>query len=57
MLLTSEPSLQPQIVVLKTNKNINIWGWKDVFVVKNIGCSSRGPTFEAQDPHGSYNHL
>jgi len=30
--------------------------WKDGSVVKSIGCSSRGPVFDSQHPHGS-SHL
>jgi hypothetical protein len=26
--------------------------WQDVSAVKSIGCSSRGPEFNSQQPHG-----
>lgn len=28
-------------------------GWGDVSAVKSIGCSSKGPRFNSQQPHGS----
>ena len=28
-------------------------GWRDGSVVKSTGCSSRGPGFSSQHPHGS----
>jgi hypothetical protein len=28
-------------------------GWRDGSVVKSAGCSSRGPEFNSQQPHGS----
>jgi hypothetical protein len=27
-------------------------GWRDGSVVKNTACSSRGPEFKSQQPHG-----
>jgi hypothetical protein len=27
-------------------------GWRDSSVVKSTGCSSRGPEFNSQQPHG-----
>jgi hypothetical protein len=27
-------------------------GWRDGSVVKNTDCSSRGPEFKSQQPHG-----
>jgi hypothetical protein len=27
-------------------------GWRDGSVVKNAGCSSEGPEFKSQQPHG-----
>jgi hypothetical protein len=27
-------------------------GWRDVLVVKSTDCSSRGPEFKSQQPHG-----
>jgi hypothetical protein len=31
--------------------------WRDVSEVKNTDCSSRGPQFNSQQPHGASNHL
>jgi hypothetical protein len=31
---------------------VKFWGWRDGSVVKNTGCSSRGPEFKSQQPHG-----
>ena len=28
------------------------WGWRDGSVVKNTDCSSGGPEFKSQQPHG-----
>jgi hypothetical protein len=28
------------------------WAWRDGSVIKSIGCSSRGPWFDSQQPHG-----
>jgi hypothetical protein len=28
------------------------WSWKDGSAVKSIDCSSRGPEFNSQQPHG-----
>ena len=35
------------------NKNKKQWGWKDGSMVKSTACSSRGPEFNSQQPHGS----
>ena len=32
---------------------IGTQGWRDGSVVKSTGCSSRGPQFNSQHPHGS----
>jgi hypothetical protein len=32
-------------------KNV-LLGWRDGLVVKKTGCSSRGPEFNSQQPHG-----
>jgi hypothetical protein len=29
-----------------------VLGWRDGSVVKSTGCSSRGPEFKSQQPHG-----
>jgi hypothetical protein len=29
-----------------------VWGWRDGSMVKRTGCSSRGPEFKSQQPHG-----
>jgi len=38
----------------QTNKQTNKkkWGWRDGSVVKSTDCSSRGPEFYSQQPHG-----
>jgi len=28
------------------------WGWRDGSAVKSTDCSSRGPEFKSQQPHG-----
>jgi hypothetical protein len=28
------------------------WGWRDISAVKSTDCSSRGPEFNSQQPHG-----
>ena len=33
-------------------KDANYWGWRDGSVVKSTDCSSRGPEFNSQQPHG-----
>jgi hypothetical protein len=35
--------------VIKLKKN---WGWRDGSEVKSTDCSSRGPEFNSQQPHG-----
>jgi hypothetical protein len=30
----------------------NFRGWRDGSVMKSTGCSSRGPEFNSQQPHG-----
>jgi hypothetical protein len=37
---------------LKKYIKILIWGWRDGSVVKSTDCSSRGPEFDSQQPHG-----
>ena len=33
-------------------EKLKLWGWRDGSAVKNTGCSSRGPEFNFQQPHG-----
>jgi hypothetical protein len=37
----------------KLKKKKKSRGWRDSSVVKSTGCSSRGPGFSSQHPHGS----
>jgi hypothetical protein len=30
----------------------DLWGWQDGSVVKSADCSSKGPEFKSQQPHG-----
>ena len=32
--------------------NLNMGGWRDDSAVKSITCSSEGPEFKSQQPHG-----
>jgi hypothetical protein len=34
------------------NENNYYWGWRDGSAVKSTDCSSRGPEFNSQQPHG-----
>jgi hypothetical protein len=34
------------------SRKANDWGWRDGSTVKNTDCSSRGPEFKSQQPHG-----
>ena len=36
----------------KLTKNYNTGGWRDGSVVKSTACSSKGPEFKSQQPHG-----
>ena len=49
----SWPSLNvlTQIILISTFKNSEMI-WRDGSVVKSIDCSSRGPEFNSQHPHG-----
>jgi hypothetical protein len=49
VLLTAEPFLQPQITALK---KWGLMGWRDGSAVKSTDCSSKGPEFKSQQPHG-----
>jgi hypothetical protein len=31
---------------------ITLWGWRHGSVIKSTNCSSRGPEFNSQQPHG-----
>jgi len=33
-------------------RNLGAGGWRDGSVVKSTDCSSRGPEFNSQQPHG-----
>jgi hypothetical protein len=37
----------------KQRRKFENQGWRDGSVVKSTGCSSRGPEFKSQQPHGS----
>jgi hypothetical protein len=34
-----------------SNESLNV-GWRDGWVVKSADCSSKGPEFKSQQPHG-----
>jgi hypothetical protein len=36
----------------KTPLSTTLTGWRDGSEVKSTGCSSRGPEFSSQQPHG-----
>jgi hypothetical protein len=36
------------VLILK----VKLMGWRDDSVVKSTDCSSRGPEFNSQQPHG-----
>ena len=45
--------LQPYLgTILKQYFKSASWGWRDGSVVKSTDCSSRGPEFNSQQPHG-----
>jgi hypothetical protein len=52
--------MREQLTILKSpnSRGIFIWkrkqkcGWRDGSAVKSIDCSSRGPEFNSQQPHG-----
>jgi hypothetical protein len=53
VLLTTEPSLQPMFVFFVCLFVLTyIWGWSDGSAVKSTNCSSKGPEFNSQQPHG-----
>ena len=39
-------------LLLKKEKKRNRWAWREGSEVKSTGCSSRGPEFNSQQPHG-----
>jgi hypothetical protein len=43
--------IQENNIVKAVSKNI-LLGWRDGLVVKSTDCSSRGPEFDSQQPHG-----
>jgi hypothetical protein len=34
------------------NKTLGMWSWRNGSEVESTGCSSRGPKFNSQQPHG-----
>ena len=48
---TEKPCLEKTKQTNKQKKNY--WGWRDGSVVKSTTCSSKGPEFNSQKPHGS----
>jgi hypothetical protein len=50
---TSRSSNHLQMTPVVKN-NLKRWplGWRDGSAVKSIDCSSRGPEFKSQQPHG-----
>jgi len=36
----------------KPSVKIALWDWRDGSVVKSTDCSSKGPEFKSQQPHG-----
>jgi hypothetical protein len=60
--LTSGLHSTPVHTQLHTHERVNthksvyatmsMWGWRDSSVVKSTDCSSRGPEFKSQQPHG-----
>jgi len=42
----------PTKIQTKPNKRNNNKGWRDGSAVKSTDCSSRGPEFNSQQPHG-----
>jgi hypothetical protein len=38
--------------MVKVLKKLGIVGWRDGSVVDSTDCSSRGPEFKSQQPHG-----
>jgi hypothetical protein len=51
--VTDSGSLMGEFLcVLKTVYKSCCGGWRDGFVVKSTGCSSKHPEFNSQQPHG-----
>jgi hypothetical protein len=46
--------LQLFLFILKITriKKKKLWGWRDGSAVKSTDCSSKGPEFKFQQPHG-----
>jgi hypothetical protein len=44
--------LKGKNVLQSVYKHFNFGGWRDSSVVKSSDCSSRGPEFNSQKPHG-----
>jgi hypothetical protein len=47
-----QPGLHRETLSRKKKKKKRMWDWRDGSVVKSIDCSSRGPEFKSQQPHG-----
>ena len=45
-------ALWDEISALIKKEATKSWGWGDSSVVKSTDCSSRGPEFNPQQPHG-----
>jgi hypothetical protein len=50
-MMSSTASLPPS-KQQKQKKKKTLWGWRDGSVVKSTDCSSEGPEFKFQQPHG-----
>jgi hypothetical protein len=48
----SEKCLWGTICIQTVAKPYLSWGWRDGSLVKSTICSSRGPEFNYQQPHG-----
>jgi hypothetical protein len=44
--------LRAMLIQSTTVKKMSLGDWRDGSVVKNTDCSSRGPEFNFQQPHG-----
>jgi hypothetical protein len=48
---TKPPNPKPETLTLKKKKKLRL-GWRDGSAVKSTDCSSEGPEFNSQQPHG-----
>jgi hypothetical protein len=55
--LISRPTRAIQRNPVLKNQKKGKRGWRDGSEVKSTDCSSEGPEFISQQPHGRYNHL